>query len=153
MQATPRRTVGLVTSIRLRAQGTATVEQVWERYARPDAWATWSPQITSVQADGARIVAGMRGTVRGPLRLPVRFLITAVDDELMTWSWKVHVGPVALTLHHSVTARATAAPVGALVDQPGGSSTTLDLAGPAPIVLGYAPLAQLALRKLVSGIR
>jgi len=42
-----------------------------------------------------------------------------------------------LVLHHEVVTQGT------------GSRTTLDISGPAPIVVGYAPIARIALSRLV----
>jgi len=74
--------------------------------------------------------------VLGGLRVP--FTITAVDPHERTWSWVARLGPVPLTLDHEVHAHRR------------GSSTALTMEGPAPVILGYAPLAWVALRRLVS---
>ena len=47
------------------------------------------------------------------------------------------VGPVTLTLHHAVLEIST------------GTETTLEIDGPPLVVLPYAPVAQVALRRLV----
>jgi hypothetical protein len=47
----------------LHAAGPATPETVWRRYACVDEWASWSPQIESVQGADRRLRAGLRGTV------------------------------------------------------------------------------------------
>ncbi|MCU1538485.1 MAG: hypothetical protein JWP82_2836 [Humibacillus sp.] len=138
-------------------QGRATAPVAWERYADPDAWSGWSPQIRSVETAAApevesgltpvaepsapsprRIVAGLRGVVLGPVGVQVPFEVLGVDEEAMTWTWRVHAVLAELTLEHSVSAR-----VG------GGCRTDLFVDGPAPLVLGYAPLARLALTRLV----
>ena len=129
-----------MTGISLSVRGAADPATVWERYADTRAWSSWAPQISRVElpgADGHRIAPRLRGRVHvvGGLRVP--FEITAVDHEAMTWSWRVRVGPVTMGLVHRVAAHG------------GGTRTTLDLDGPLPVVAGYAPLARLALRRLV----
>lgn len=139
----------------LRARGDAPPDLVWERYADLDLWRTWSPQIERVQLDpgegvepdGVRLRAGLEGVVHGPVGIAVRFRVTAVDEGALTWSWRVRPAPggriplpVALDLDHAVLA----------LDD--GSETTLTITGAlhaAPLVLGYAPLARLALGRLV----
>jgi hypothetical protein len=124
--------------MRLTASGPVAPAAAWERYAVPAAWPTWAGHITSVEADGDRLREGLRGTVSGPLGLGVRFEVTAVDEAARTWSWDVRFGPVELHLHHDVSER------------PGGGTVTgLVVDGPAPVVLGYAPVARAALGRLV----
>jgi hypothetical protein len=74
--------------------------------------------------------------VLGGLRVP--FTITEVDPARRTWSWVARLGPVRLTLHHAVRA------------DPRGSVTDLVMEGPDALLLGYAPLAWVALRRLVA---
>jgi len=134
-------------SLTVRADGGADPDLVWERYARLDLWSTWSPQIRRVEPDGARLSAGLQGLVHGPAGVAARFVVTAVDESARTWSWRVRPAlrtlvtlPVALDLEHAVQARA------------GGSQTALTIAGPlraAPLMAGYAPVARLALQRLV----
>ncbi len=129
-----------MTHLSLHADGPADPGTVWERYADTRLWSTWSPQISRVELEGAgdRIATGLRGRVIaiGGLRVP--FEVTSVDAEAMKWSWRVRIGPVAVRLDHGVAAH------------PGGVRTTLDLHGLLPVVASYAPVAQLALRRLVS---
>ena len=139
----------------LRASGPAAAAVAWRRYADLDAWATWSPQIDAVSTEGSRTLsAGLAGAVTGlPLAgrplLAVGFAVEDVDEDAMAWSWRVRPTRVALDLpawtgrlaalrlEHSV--RATQH----------GSATTLRLTGAAPVVLGYALPALVALRRLV----
>ena len=88
--------------------------------------------------DEERRVGGPHHEVHvvGGLRLP--FTITAHDEQAWTWSWVVRLGPVAMTLNHEVHA------------EPQGSGTVLVMEGPDPVLLGYAPLAWVALRRLVA---
>jgi hypothetical protein len=120
-----------------RASGPAAVEVVWKRYAEPDRWPEWAPQIRRVDTDAGRIAPGVTGTVRGPLGLPVRFTITAVDELERRWAWDARVGPVRLHLRHGVDA-----------DGPG-TSTWLTARGPALVLMAYLPLARFALHRLV----
>lgn len=122
----------------LRAAGPVSADEAWDRYARPERWRVWAPQIRRVQASAERIAAGVTGRVYGPAGLSVGFVVDAVDEADRTWSWTVRLGPITLRLDHGVTARA------------GGSATWLTVHGPPPVVLGYAPVARLALHQLVS---
>lgn len=125
-------------SLTLRASGAADPDDVWERYADTRRWSEWSPQIRTVRSDdGPRISVGMRGVVRPLVGPGVRFLVTDVDEESRRWSWQVEVGPIRLALEHAVTA------------QRSGSATSLQLRGLAPVIVGYAPVALIALRRLV----
>ncbi|MCW2811544.1 MAG: hypothetical protein JWP61_2002 [Friedmanniella sp.] len=121
----------------LSATGPATPAAVWEAYADLDRWATWAPQISGVRAAGRRLVPGLTGTVlvRGGAR--VRFRVTDVDPVGHSWSWTVRLGPVRMHLHHEVS------------PHPRGSWTGLRMRGAWPVVTAYAPLAQLALHRLV----
>jgi hypothetical protein len=123
---------------RLSAVGVAEPALAWQRYVEIAAWRAWSPQILTTDADADEIAVGVSGTVHavGGLRLP--FTITAVDPVARTWSWVVRLGPVAMTLNHEVHGHRR------------GSATLLAMEGPAPVLLAYAPLAWLALRRLVA---
>lgn len=118
--------------------GPARAVVAWERYAVLDAWTSWAPQIRAVEATGPRLERGLTGVVRvvGGLRVP--FVVTAVDERSMRWSWIARVGPVVLTLHHVVA------------PGPSGTVAGLVLEGPAPLVAAYAPLTRLALARLVA---
>jgi hypothetical protein len=84
------------------------------------------------------LAAGVRGRVRGPLGVTLPFVVDTVDEAARRWSWTVSLGPVRLHLLHWVA------------DAPdAGSTTGLRVSGPAPLVVGYAPLAQLAISRLV----
>jgi hypothetical protein len=127
-----------VTTLTLHATGPVDPSEAWERYAVPARWSQWAPQITGADTSVDRLVAGAEGRVRGPLGLAVPFRVEEVDEASRSWLWQVHAGPVRLRLLHWV--------------QPapdGGATTGLRITGPAPVVLGYAPFAQLAIRRLV----
>ena len=157
----------------LHVSGDADPAIAWERYAHLDAWPQWSPQIQRVDTGpvvdvgvdlGAdpddeqerealdeepspppmgtdpaprRITPGLRGVVIGPVGVQVPFEVLAVDEVAMTWTWRVRAVLAELTLEHSVTPDRS------------GSRTDLAITGPAPLVLGYAPLARFALSRLV----
>jgi len=110
---------------------------VWADYAEPARWTGWSPQVRRVELGEPVLQAGLTGTVRGPGGLRVPFVVTALDAGATTWAWEVSAAGAGLRLEHGVRA------VG------DGSLTWLVLDGPAAVVLAYAPLARLALRRLV----
>lgn len=130
---------------KLRATGPVPVDVAWERYADPSQWSQWSPQIRTVETDAARLDAGMRGVVRPVAGPGIRFRVIdvgRVGDELF-WAWVV-LPPLlpTLGLRHGVRS----------IDREGRrlTETTLDMAGPLPLVLAYAPLALWALHRLVN---
>ena len=123
---------------RLSATGAADPALAWQRYVEIGAWRTWSPHIRGVDANRDRIAVGVTGRVHVVGGLRPSFTITDVDAGRRTWSWQVRLGPVVLTLHHAVHS------------DPRGSRTVLVMAGPDPVLLGYAPLAWVALRRLVA---
>jgi hypothetical protein len=127
-----------VTVLTLHATGPAAPAEVWERYAVPARWPEWAPQITGVDVPVPRLVAGVEGRVRGPLGLALPFVVDAVDEAARQWSWTVTLGPVRLHLLHWVAE-----------GPDGGSTTGLRVDGPAPLVVGYAPLARWAIGRLV----
>lgn len=124
-------------ALTLHAAGDASPDTAWARYVEFARWPGWSPQIVGVEADATRIAPGVRGRVRGPLGVPVDFVVETVDELARTWSWRAHLGPVGVWLWHSVEPRGD------------GCSTTLRVRGLPPVVLGYAPLARWALGRLV----
>ncbi|MGV9559470.1 SRPBCC family protein [Streptomyces sp. NPDC003401] len=121
----------------VRATGPAGPETVWQRYACVDRWASWSPQIRAVRTPDRRLFPGMCGTVESTVGVRVAFTVEDVDHDRRTWTWRVRLGPIRLRLHHDVQAHGY------------GSTTGLTMEGPRPALLAYAPLARLALRRLV----
>jgi hypothetical protein len=130
-----------MTALRVQAHGVAPVTLAWERYADPSRWSDWAPQIQGVETEMVRLVAGGTGTVRAGLlpwpTLGVPFRVLEVDEVAMQWSWEARIGPLRLRLEHGVTSHLT------------GSSTWLRVHGPLPLVLAYAPLARVALGRLL----
>jgi hypothetical protein len=128
--------------VTLRARGQTSPELAWQRYDELALWSTWAPQIQRVVASTDRLAPGTTGTVHAGLlprpTLPVPFEVLDVDRDARRWSWRVRLGPLRLDLEHGVDAEGT------------GSSTYLRVDGPAPVVLVYAPLARLALSRLVA---
>ncbi len=122
--------------LRLAASGPVPPAVAWERFADLDRWASWAPHIVRAEPVGARLAAGLAGRVVGPLGLHADFVVDAVGDR--EWRWTVRRGPLVVRLAHGVR------PAGR------GSRSWLELAGPAPVVAGYAPLAWYALHRLVT---
>jgi hypothetical protein len=126
-------------TISLRVAGSAPPAQAWERYALPQRWPEWAPQIVRVETTGTRIVAGLTGRVYGPLGVFVHFVVDEVDEVARRWSWTVTRGPLTVRLVHSV--------------DPGrddGCITGLTFSAPPLVAYAYAPLARFALRRLVT---
>ena len=131
-----------MTTLTLHATGPVGPGEVWERYAVPARWPEWAPQITGVEVPVTRLAAGVRGRVRAPLGVVLPFVVETVDEAARRWSWTVSVGPVRMHLLHWVTE-----------GPDGGSTTGLQISGPAPLVVGYAPPARLAIGRLVRPLR
>ena len=123
---------------RVEVRGPVGAVVAWERYADLDAWPTWAPQIRTVEADGRRLTVGRTGTVHviGGLRVP--FVVTAVDQLRLTWSWIARLGPITLTLHHDLQRVSE------------GTTAGLVLEGPTLLVAAYGPLTRAPLTRLVS---
>ena len=121
-----------------RASGPVAPEEAWDRYARPERWSQWSPQVRHVVTDSEVIVAGAAGTVRTLGGAQVRFVVLDVDPRARSWSWKVHVGPLALLLEHH------------LIPLPGGGTRAeVVIHGPWPVARLYRLPATVALHRLV----
>jgi hypothetical protein len=124
--------------VRIEATGPRPVDDAWEQYIHTPAWPTWAPQIRDVRGVDGRIAPGDRGVVHGPFPVRVPFTIVAVDPAVRRWTWRVGFGPLGVVLDHGVD------PVGS------GSSAWADVHAPRLLVRAYAPLARLALRRLVA---
>jgi hypothetical protein len=117
--------------LQVEATGTASRDAMWDAYADPSRWQSWAPQIRSVEPH-ERIREGLEGTVTG-LLVRARFRVLSVERDAGRWSWEVRTGPVRLRIDHHV--------------DDGRASITIE--GPAPAVVAYAPVARLALSRLV----
>lgn len=130
----------LGTTLSTGACARADVQAVWDAYATPSQWSTWSPQVRGVRCgrpDGP-VAVGERGEVLGPAGMRVPFEVTASDAEQHRWAWRVRAGVVVLDMCHGVH----------LLDD-GRCCVWVRISGPAPVVVGYLPLARLALHRLV----
>ncbi len=125
-----------MSSLTVRAQGPAGAPDVWEAYADPQRWVQWAPQIRRVVAIG-RLRPGLTGEVWSILPVPVAFQVLEVDAKRRRWSWRAALGPLRLRLDHGVDARDI------------GCATWLTMHGPLPVLVLYAPIARLALHRLV----
>ena len=150
-------------------RGSAPVPVAWERYAEPARWSQWAPQIRGVEVAEDRIRSGLQGVVRGPLGVRVRFHVDEVDASSHSWRWTVVVWGIRLRMHHDLSAHDLPSPELPHGEarlprnrhhderlREGGQRGPLTLAGltvdgPALLVLGYAPVARLALSRLVRG--
>jgi hypothetical protein len=134
-----------MTTLYLAATGPCAADEVWERYAQPGLWSTWAPQIRRVDVDVERLGGGETGRVHGPLGLSADFEVDTWDEKARHWTWTVHPGAALLPvvpvprLHLGHGVRSTEA----------GTLTWLRLTGPLLLVVPYAPLARLALHRLV----
>lgn len=126
-------------TVSVHARGDATPETAWARYADLDLWSSWSPQIRRVEVpDGGRTLrAGLRGRVVSWAGPGVAFEVVSVDADARTWEWSVRLGPASVRMLHDVGASGE------------GSSAGLRMSGPHLLLWGYAPLARLALGRLV----
>jgi hypothetical protein len=123
----------------LRADGTADLAVVWERYAIPSSWSSWAPQIRRVECSAERLAVGVTGTVFGVVpHLGAKFEVVEFHEEDHRWVWDVVAGRIAMRLDHRSESR-----IG------GGTSTALVVDGPVAAVLTYAPVARLSLENLV----
>ncbi|MFJ4585135.1 SRPBCC family protein [Streptomyces echinatus] len=121
----------------LSAHGAACPDTVWQRYASVEQWASWSPQIKAVHCEGRRLSPGLSGTVESAGGVHAAFVVDAVDHDRRTWTWRVHLGRIRIRLHHEVR------------PQGRGTTTSLTMDGPQLVLVAYAPLARLALHRLV----
>ena len=123
-------------SLTLRATGPAPATDVWEAYADPQRWSQWAPHIRRVEAVG-RLRPGLAGQVFSMVPPPVNFEVTDVDAKGRRWSWQTVFGPIRMSFDHGVDVRGE------------GSGTWLTMHGPIPLLVLYAPVARLALHRLV----
>lgn len=123
----------------LRADGAADLDLVWQRYSVPELWTTWAPQIRRVECSAERLAVGVTGTVYGVIpNIGAAFEVVEFDEARHRWAWDVVAGPVRMHLDHRSESR-----IG------GGTSTALEVDGPAAAVMTYAPVARISLESLV----
>jgi hypothetical protein len=122
-----------MTTLRLRRRGPASKYEIWARYRDPQRWPSWAPQIREVLAPGP-LRPGLEGEVLGPLGARARFEVIDVDEASGTWTWVVRSGPVRLRIEHEI----------------GEGRAGLVISGPALAVFAYAPVARVALSRLVA---
>lgn len=133
--------------IQLRSIGPASITTAWQRYVRPSQWPSWAFQIRAVHIhpvgplrsdDAICLGTGMTGSVQsfGPIRIP--FEITQVDPAAYRWQWVVQILGQRVHMTHRLDVMES------------GTRTELDIKGPAVIVAAYAPVARVALRRLLS---
>ena len=125
-----------MSSLTVRAHGPARASDVWEAYADPQRWPEWAPHIRRVEAVG-RLRPGQVGRVWSVVPAPVSFEVTDVDAKRRRWSWLAMIGPLRMRFDHGVDSR------------DGGSGSWLTMHGPLPLLMIYAPVARLALHRLV----
>jgi hypothetical protein len=123
----------------LTVRGPRPTADVWDSYMRPQRWPHWSPQIRSVDYPTETLQPGGVGVVHGPAGVRARFRVIAIDagGPVRSWTWSVGVGGLRFVLRHTVEGVS------------GGTVAGLTVEGFAPAVLGYLPIAWLALRRLV----
>src|SRR4051794_41357262 len=86
-------------AVTLHARGPLPVAVVWERYADPQRWPHWAPQIRRVDAVG-RLRPGMTGRVHSYLPPGIAFRVLEVDARQRTWSWRGQLGARSLVVGH-----------------------------------------------------
>jgi len=92
-----------------------------------------------VECSSDRLAVGVTGTVYGVIpNIGASFEVVEFDEERHRWAWDVVAGPVKMHLDHRSEAR-----IG------GGTSTRLDVDGPAAAVMTYSPVARISLESLV----
>ena len=119
------------------AKGAASPEEVWARYTQPERWPTWAPHMKRAIYPYPRIVEGTFGRVYAYGGFSLPFSIDALDADGWTWGWSVYVAGQRIELKHGVVAGASH------------TRAWVSIGLPLPIALGYAPIAKLALRRLV----
>jgi hypothetical protein len=133
-----------VGSLRIAATGPLDPQTAWEHYTQPRWWPVWSPHLREVDYPDAVVRPGTSGRVTGVGGVVAHFRIDAVDHSARTWSWSVRSGPLRLSFDHGVDV----VPPG--TGPAGGCTAWLVTHALWPVTIGYAPLARLALHRLVA---
>ena len=80
--------------------GPRPADEVWERYARYDAWPSWSPQIREVVLHAEALEAGVSGRLLGWAGTAADFVVNTWDPDERSWTWtqqpRVSLPPVDL---------------------------------------------------------
>lgn len=93
----------MMARVSARAVGSAPVDEVWDRFARPQRWREWAPQVRRVDVDVDVIAAGAAGRLRGSAGTAMSFIVLDVDPVGRCWSWRLRAGRVRLHVDHEVT--------------------------------------------------
>ena len=131
-------------SLRLSATGALDPEAVWERYTQPVWWPIWAPHLREVDYPDAVVRPGTTGRVTGVGGLVAVFRVDAVDHDARRWTWSVRTGPLRLSFDHGVDASEPGS------GHPNGSTAWLVTRALWPVAVGYAPVARIALGRLVT---
>ena len=131
-------------SLRLSATGDLAPEAVWERYTQPAWWPIWAPHLREVDYPDAVVRPGTTGRVTGVGGVVAVFRVDAVDHDARRWTWSVRSGPLRLSFDHGVDAAEPGS------GHPGGSTAWLVTRALWPVAVGYAPVARIALGRLVT---
>lgn len=127
------------TTVLVNATGTATPDDVWQRYTNPMTWSDWAPQITAVEYEGETLRPGTTGRVVASMGVTLDFEVEDVDATQRSWSWRVGRGNTSVLMHHAVV------PTG-----DGRTMATMRIDGALATVLQpYRLIASRALRGLV----
>ncbi len=121
----------------VRAEGSAPPDVVWARYTEPERWPTWAPHMKRAEYPYPRVLPGTFGRVYAYGGLSLLFSIDAVDEAERVWDWSVYLASQRVELQHGVVSRGSRTRAWARIGLP------------LPLALGYAPMAKLALRRLV----
>ena len=94
------------------------------------------PELLKPDFSGA-LVTGVGGVV-------AVFRVDAVDHDARRWTWSVRTGPLRLSFDHGVDASEPGS------GHPNGSTAWLVTRALWPVAVGYAPVARIALGRLVT---
>jgi hypothetical protein len=122
-----------MSTLHIRRRGGASKYEIWARYRDPLRWREWAPQIREVRADGP-LRTGLEGEIVGVFGVRARFDVLDVDEPGGRWTWIVRSGPLTLRIEHEIAE----------------GLVGVALTGPAPVVAAYAPIARVALGRLVA---
>lgn len=131
-------------SLRLSATGDLDPEAVWGRYTQPMWWPVWAPHLREVDYPDAVVRPGTTGRVTGVGGVVAVFRVDAVDHDARRWTWSVRSGPLRLSFDHGVDAAEPGS------GHPNGSTVWLVTRALWPVAVGYAPVARIALGRLVT---